>query len=1430
MEDLNAQHQKTVDLRRQISETEQAVQSATALASNAKFHEQGLEQEIEQLKRSNDWLEKELKAKSDEYAKYRKEKTLRVVELQRENEDASGEIDTLRKTETSLRRRIDELMEKVDETLQQKQNLQEAGARKDESFKLELDAATRLQELTKRSAETEHRRQQELLAELDAAREEAADQTGRLAAEVETEHEEREAAEARIAELEVQVEQLQSELETGLEQQRRPRTPIATNGVASNTPQRGEASTLPFSPGSSRLKAGLSMTQIYSSHNEMVRRLDTEKRRNEELAATIDTMIEEIEARSPEIEETRIEKARLESEVAEMSSLIDVVTQERDQALKAAKKWEGQVRAKAIEADVLRQQLRDLSSQVKVLLMEAHVHAQGQNDMSVEERARLEEIAAGNVGEQNDENTATAQFISQNLVSFRNISELQEQNANLLKVTREIGERMEHEESLQKQAEAARNWEDLQGKYEHAKDEIKSLATQSQSYIRERDMFRRMLTHRGQIPRGAESMFDESIVDDEVSSAVGHMQKSAEESPNAKDHADYGKLLKEYQTHFDAYKQEAEIDKRTLKDQVDNMSRENSSLRSEVAKSNSHIALAQERYEMLQANYRMLRSENSELQKRTQASSDNVAKQELRVQQVAEELVEARGLLESMRSEISNLKAEKEFWKSIEKRINEDNQNLLSERNRLTTLSGNLQSVINDKEHSENETRRRLQDRIESLEKDLRATNAKLDDAVEENKRAVQRREFESDKNQKRIDDLITSLNSVREELVAAKTTRDHLSARVEELTIQLRSAEERATVVHPSNKHSGPSGQTMQAQEGNEEGESSLNKEQSLRVEISELRRDLDLSKADLTNAKAQIEQYKAISQASEDELASLNETQELYRSETEAAIAQRDSRIKDFEQRAEDLASELRSSNEEMMVLRNEQAEHSRRLEEQRNAFEAEIAKIKDVDERHAAAAQYYQEDLKAQAEIAQQAQQSYENELVKHADAAKALQKVRADFNDLKLELVEARTQLETVRSNYSNSEESWQESRDRLERELSEQKSARADLKSQNDHLHQQLESFGRRTQQTATLDVGEPSVSSSEPGIGNLQEVIKYLRREKEIVDVQLELASQEAKRLRQQLEYSQTQLDEIRLKLNKHQRSEADAERANLDHKKLMDTINDLNTLRESSVTLRAERGQAQANLAARTKELEDTRAQIDPLHVQLRELTATNETQQEEIRLQKENADRWQERAQNVLQKYDRVDPAELEALKERLQAAESARDELTAAQQSLQEQADSAASQIAQAERQSTERIETMKANLTTQFKTRSKQLTDRIKEKDAALQAASNECQEFQSQLDAVTAERDAAKEQLATSTDANRKPQAPHQEEGQINGDSDVSQDREQLQTTLREAENKAQQLEQEVLRLQNELQTSNARVAELEGELVNYTLAPAANFN
>lgn len=1338
-EELSTQHKKTIELRRELATAEQNLQGANASSASSRFREQSLQQELDLTKKNNEWFETELKTKSAEYLKFRKEKSARISELQRENEEHNATIDSLRRSENSLKSRLDETEQRYEESLSSIHQLKEEAIQAQEAFRIELDSSNRLAELQGNSAETAKQRVQEFQLALEKAKDDAAEEISRLRVEIETEHSDKEAAERRVAELELALGQLESEGNAG----RRSMSPaLGLNGGLS-TPSRAGTPVGAFSPRTSRSKGGLTLTQMYSEYDKMRTLLATEQKTSQELRSTLDEMVQDLESSKPEIDELRADHGRLENAVVEMSNILESAGKERDDATKEARKWQGQVEGLAREGDILRQQLRDLSSQVKVLVLEVAVMKEGEGAYDREE---LEKVARNEIEESTADLNPTGRFISRHLTTFKDLHELQEQNVTLRRMLRELGDKMEGAEAREQDNIRQQEQEELKElriRVQTYRDEIANLVAQTKSYVKERDTFRSMLTRRRQTVGGDQSGFSQSL-------PFGAVPPGSEDAA-VRDGPDYAELLRKVQAHFDSFREESATDHSALKQQVNELSRKNSELMSEISRSSSQLGAASQRAELLQSNFTMLKNENSELKKRYATLFENANRQDIRTQQAAEDLVEAKGLVDSLQRESANLKAEKDLWKSIEKRLIEDNETLRNERGRLDSLNANLQTILNEREHTDSESRRRLQLSVESLESELQSTKRKLNDEVEESKKAGLRREYEHEQSQKRIDDLVTSLSSAREELVAIKTTRDHLQTRVDELTVEHRSAEERLQVLQ-SKKSSvsaaAPAEMSEAPQQDAQGGD--LTREQELGIQVSELKRDLELARGELEQAKERVEDYKEISQTTEERLQSVTDTNEEYREETERVLEEKDTRIQDLERRIEEISTELSTTNTELSKLRDEQGEASRHLDEQKAGFEAEINRLKDENERHVTGAQLHQEDLKAQAEISQHAQQNYESELVKHAEAAKNLQIVRSEANQLKLEAVEMRTQADTYKKDLAQKEQSWNEIKDRYEGEITELQKRREEVLHQNSLLHSQLESI---TGQISTLqrdraNMPEGDEESSAPNLEGLQEVIKFLRREKEIVDVQYHLSTQESKRLRQQLEYTQSQFDETRLKLEQQRRSAADSDHTALSHNKLMDTLNELNLFRESSVTLRNQVKQAETSLAEKSARVEELEQQVQPLETRIRELENVVETKDGEMVLLQGDRDRWQQRTQNILQKYDRVDPAEMEGLKEKLSTLEQERDEAITARDTLQAEAASFPEQLKNAE----ERLQDLRTKLTEQFKGRSKDLTGKIHGKQAELNAAVQEKEAIQEELNTTRNELNELKAKVTGNPDA------------------------------------------------------------------------------
>ena len=81
--------------------------------------------------------------------------------------------------------------------------------------------------------------------------------------------------------------------------------------------------------------------------------------------------------------------------------------------------------------------------------------------------------------------------------------------------------------------------------------------------------------------------------------------------------------------------------------------------------------------------------------------------------------------------------------------------------------------------------------------------------------------------------------------------------------------------------------------------------------------------------------------------------------------------------QQHCETAATAKTRTNSELSTLRDSQDEVARRFQDEKSVLEEEVKRLKDQEENYTASAQFHQQDLRTQAEIASNAQQHYEEE---------------------------------------------------------------------------------------------------------------------------------------------------------------------------------------------------------------------------------------------------------------------------------------------------------------------------------------------------------------------------------------------------------------------------------------------------------------------
>lgn len=1363
--ELAEQHQKSVDLRKQVSNLEERNQTLESAASNVKFRETNLQQEIEALRKNNEWFTTELKKRSEDHAKYRKEKSAQVAQLLRENADASEIIDSLRRTEALLRQHIDELQSKAEEDRKRIDALEDKAAQDESNFRIEVDGVRRLAALHQQTTESGKKRLQDLNAELARLQEDAAAEVGQLQAEVELERTRAAEAEVQIANLDSIIEGLKSEASDLKHSVRIPVTPRHGINGSFGTPGRAGSPAV-FSPGGSHLKADATRTQLLIENNDLKKELRRVREKGEEQTGMLNDMLQELERRQPEFEELRRENDALTDQCNEVSKLLDDAVMEREASTKDARKARGDLQGLENECALLRHQVQDMTIQLRSLLWRREAEEQGLDSLPADQKQFLIDAVDNQVPDHAlPSDSDTHNVITKYLVLYKTISELQHQNAEQLKTIRRLGDGYEAQEARNKLAQHEKDQEELAKLrllVAEKEEEIKSLNIRSHTFKTERDMYSRIVSNtRSQLP--AESQSNIAFAQSVPASRAPEYVLQASEIP------EYSKLIKDLQIHIDLLKEESATDRTTTKSQIASLTKDNSQLQSEKVRLESQVRREQDRYTRLEGTIKMLQQEKETLQERYNTIQATLAKQDDRIVKADQEVAEVGTKLQGLESELIHLRASQEVAQSTEARLKERNQELMDERDRLSKLVSEVQSMRNEYELSTTNTRRELQAKVEKQEVDLQSTQRRLEAELVDHKKTIQQRDYERTEAQRRIDDLIAARNSAEVKSAAVDSIHQQLGQRVKELQTQLQSAEERIQSLHPSAN-------------GNQEDDA-MSPEEELIAQVTDLQRRLDRKREDLEAVNAQTEGFQSIAQDAEERLQTFVEAHERLQQELSLAQEEKDTVINDLQQRVEDISSELATSTTELTKMRGQHEQESLVLNQQKEALEAEITQLRNdvTDFKEEATAQA--EFVKTQADIAARAQQDYEGELAKHGKTMEKLRTLRDEHDQLKSEIAEFKAQAEAARTTLEQSQEHWRTTKSQYDTQITEAQRRQDDLKQYNQTLLKQFDEYKAQIDglKNDRIEMNAGDASASVPGSSNLQDIETYLRREKEILEVQLNLKEQEVRRLEQQYTHTQSQLDQTREKLIAEQ-SRAQGSQSSTSIQDLQERVQELNVYRESNMTLRNDNSRLQTQVAEKSTALEDIQNELEPLQARISELEGELELNVGHLRAIEEDRDRWQKRHQDVLQRYDRIDPKELEDLKQQIEDLRLERDhgleqvtDLTTKIEALEVSQEKVVIDTREATIQEVRATETDKAR-----KGFNKVHNEKMKLKATEIEGLTNERDELQARLPSLEQELQQLREQLT-----NAQSEAIQTQEQVISLQQQLEQSRKELATVQQE---------------------------------------------
>ncbi|KAM0019898.1 putative nucleoprotein TPR/MLP1 [Helianthus debilis subsp. tardiflorus] len=1169
-------------------------------AEHARIHASlaRLTQEKELVERHNLWLNDELTTKVNSSLELRKTHNELEADMSSKLADVERKYNDMCNTLKWKDDRIKELESKLEALQNELCSSKDTAAATEEQLSSELSTVNKLVELYKESADEWSKKAGELEGVIKALETHASQVEKEYKEKIEKETSARKQFESEVSQLKEKLAKCEADLENYRNSDQLNLLQMSSYNTKSydvnNTNEdNNNLMLVPSIPAgisgtalaASLLRDGWSLVKMYEKYQEAIDAFRHEQLGRKHSQSILERVLHEIEEKAEVILDERAEHERIVEAYDMLNEKLQHSLSEQTVLERTVQELKAEIKKHERDYNIAQKENVDLQKQVTVLLKECR---------DIQLRCGSVNYDDSAVEDQMDVGLDSDSVFSDRMLTFKDINGLVEQNVQLRGIVRLLTEQIEMKEAemkenfekeFQKQSkETASKVEAILARAEEQTQMIESLHTSVAMYKRLYEE-----EHKRQVPQLQSS--DPKPVD--VRNNLPLLLVSSHDDSSKRAHEQAYERIK------------------VLEEEVTGLRSEIIMLKAQRDKSTLEATFAHDKLDRFMKDFDLQREEMNGVISRNVEFSQLVVDYQKKIREASESLHIAEDMSRKLNMEVSVLRREKEILVNSEKRAFEEVR-VMSERvHQLQATLNTIQSAEEVREESRSADRLSQEDYVKRTERDWAEAKKELQQERDNIRKLTLEHESAMRGSMQRIEEmgkeLVDALRAVADANARASAAEERLS-QFEKLKGVVGN-DENANALIPST--------TNEMFALKEEIEKLRVEAQSDKEHMLQYKRLAQVNEAALKEMEVRHEQFKSeaekVKKSLEDEIVSLkaqvNQLQDGYHSkEKEAASA------------AVSQEQALASSWSEISKLKEECTAKTLHVE----ALESQLSAMKD--------------DLEKEHQRWRTAQDNYERQVILQSDTIQELTKTSQELASIKETASELQRVFDILKAENDELKSKWETEKMVLEQSKDKAEKKFDEINEQNKILLDQLEALHIKLAEKSQGS-GASAQSSDD---GGLQNVVKYLRRSKEIAETEISLLKQEKLRLQSQLEGAMKAESEAQALLRAERENSRTVHFTEEEFKALQVQVREMNLLRESNVQLREENRHNFDECQKLRQSNHNANIEVENLNGLLVQRQNEVEACKREIETYKKNQKDLEMRISELVDKFKDMDPEE--------------------------------------------------------------------------------------------------------------------------------------------------------------------------------------------